>query len=45
VGKPLCLKWNETDSKVFKEFEKFLEEKWGVKFRPSHSSRLIGSLL
>ena len=45
AGKPLCLKWNETDSEVFKEFEKFLEEKWGVKFRPTHSSRLVGSFV
>ncbi len=29
-GKPLCLKLNETDSRVFKEFENFLEEKLGV---------------
>jgi len=25
-GKPLCLKLNETDSQVFKEFENFLEK-------------------
>lgn len=45
AGKPLCSKWNETDSEVFKEFEKFLEEKWGVKFRLTHSSRLVSSFL
>ncbi len=27
---PLCFKLNETESKVFKEFEKFLEEEWDV---------------
>jgi len=31
AGKPVCLKLNETDSQVFQEFEKFLEEKCGVK--------------
>ena len=29
-GKPLCLKLNETDSQVFKEFENFLAGKLGV---------------
>ena len=33
-GKPVCLKLNQTDSRVFKEFESFLEEKWGVEFKP-----------
>ena len=33
AGKPVCLKLNETDSQVFQEFEKFLEEKCGVKFQ------------
>ncbi|NIR87956.1 hypothetical protein GWO13_10565 [Candidatus Bathyarchaeota archaeon] len=33
AGKPLCLKLNETDSKVFEEFERFLEEDWGVEIK------------
>ncbi len=33
-GKPLCIKLNETDSMVFKEFENFLEEKLGVEVKP-----------
>lgn len=37
AGKPVCLKLNETDSMVFKEFERFLEEKWGVKIQPAVS--------
>ncbi|MDH5437556.1 MAG: hypothetical protein OEX76_01495 [Candidatus Bathyarchaeota archaeon] len=37
AGKPVCLKLNETDSMVFREFEKFLEEKWGVKIQPAVS--------
>lgn len=32
-GTPICLKLNETDSEVFKEFEKFLEKEWKVKFK------------
>ena len=36
TGKPLCLKLNETDSIVFKEFEKFLEKELGVEVRPVH---------
>ena len=35
TGKPLCLKLNETDSMVFKEFERFLKEKLGVKVKPA----------
>jgi hypothetical protein len=31
--KPLCLKLNQTDSRVFQEFENFLEKKWGVEFK------------
>jgi len=31
AGKPVCLKLNGTNSTVFKEFERFLEDKWGVK--------------
>jgi len=36
AGKPLCLKLNETDSTVFKEFEKFLQEELGVEVKPVH---------
>lgn len=32
-GKPVCLRVNETDSQVFREFEKFLREKWGVEVK------------
>jgi len=32
-GTPICLKLNETDSEVFKEFEKFLEKEWKMKFK------------
>lgn len=28
----LCRKQNQTESQVFKEFERFLEEEWGVTF-------------
>ncbi|MGD8506203.1 MAG: hypothetical protein PVF15_06005 [Candidatus Bathyarchaeota archaeon] len=35
AGKPVCLKFNQTNSRVFQEFENFLEKKWGVKFKPS----------
>ena len=35
-GKPRCLRLNETDSMVFKEFEKFLEEELGIKVKPVH---------
>lgn len=37
AGKPVCLKLNETTSKVFQEFENFLEKKWGVKLKPVFS--------
>jgi len=30
---PVCLRLNQTDSKVFREFEEFLERKWKIKFR------------
>jgi hypothetical protein len=30
---PICLRLNQTDSKVFMEFEKFLERKWKIKFK------------
>jgi len=36
-GKPVCLKLNETDSPVFREFESFLEKKWGVELKPVQS--------
>jgi len=32
-GKPVCFKLNETGSRVFREFERFLEEKLGVKVK------------
>ena len=32
--KPICLKLNQTDSRVFQEFENFLEKNWDVKFKP-----------
>jgi len=32
--KPLCVKLNQTNSSVFREFENFLEKKWGVEFKP-----------
>lgn len=31
--KPICLRLNLTKSRVFKEFENFLQKKWGVKFK------------
>ncbi len=36
-GKPLCLKLNETDSIVFREFERFLKEMWGVELIPAYN--------
>ena len=35
--KTLCLKLNQTGSRVFKEFENFLEKKWGVEFKTVQS--------
>jgi len=32
--KPVCLKLNHTGSHVFRQFEDFLEKKWGVEFKP-----------
>jgi len=32
-SKPVCLKWNTTKSKVFKEFENFLRKKFGSEFK------------
>lgn len=37
VDKPVCFKFNETNSKVFKEFENFLGKKWRVEFKPAFS--------
>ncbi len=37
AGKPVCLKLNETGSRVFQEFEDFLEKKWGVELKPAFS--------
>ena len=34
AGENVCRKFNETESSVFKEFEQFLEEKWGTSFNP-----------
>jgi len=34
AGKPLCSTLNETDSIVFKEFEKFLKKELGVEVKP-----------
>ena len=35
-GKPVCVKLNMTKSQVFREFEKFLEERCGVALKPAH---------
>ena len=35
-GKPVCVKLNETESPVFREFENFLKDKCGVELRPAH---------
>lgn len=32
-SKPICVKLNQTQSKVFKEFEDFLRKKWGIEFK------------
>lgn len=37
TGKPVCLKLNETDSTVFREFERFLTKKCGVKIQKAVS--------
>ncbi len=31
--KPICVRQNSTESNVFKEFEEYLQKKWGVKFK------------
>jgi len=33
LSKPVCVKLNRTDSRVFKEFEEYLQKRWGVKFK------------
>lgn len=38
-GKPLCLKFNETDSLAFNEFEKFLKETYGVETKSLYEPR------
>jgi hypothetical protein len=37
AGKPLSLKLNETDSMVFQEFEKFLQEKLGIEVKSAYT--------
>lgn len=32
-AKPMCTRLNLTENKVLKEFENFLQKKWGVKFK------------
>ena len=34
LGENVCRKFNETDSMVFMEFEKFLEEEWSLELKP-----------
>jgi len=36
-GNPICLKLNKTGSRVFQEFENFLEKKLGVELKPAFS--------
>jgi len=33
ASKPVCIRLNSTESRVFKEFEDFLQKRWGVKFK------------
>jgi len=40
AGKPICLKLNRTPSVVFAEFERFLEESWGVDVKPCQHALL-----
>ncbi len=42
AGKPVCLRLNETDSTVFREFERFLTKKCGVKIQTAASSLMEG---
>lgn len=37
-GNPVCLKLNATKSQVFKEFERFLSENWGVTVKTSYTA-------
>ena len=37
-GNPVCLKLNATKSQVFKEFECFLSENWGVTVKDSYTA-------
>jgi len=41
AGEPVCLKMNKTDSEVFEDFEKFLEEDLGVKLKSYQRSPLL----
>lgn len=34
-GSNVCRKFNKTRSRVFKEFERFLEEEWNIRFKPT----------
>jgi len=34
-GKPVCVKLNMTESRVFREFESFLEDRCGVELKPA----------
>ena len=34
LGENVCRKFNETDSMVFMEFERFLEEEWNLELKP-----------
>jgi hypothetical protein len=35
-GEPVCVKFNMTESPVFREFENFLVDRCGVKLKPAH---------
>ena len=39
AGENICYKYNRTESIVFREFERFLEEEWGIKFK--HPNKLM----
>ena len=34
TGENVCRKLNETESRVFEEFEQFLEDNWGITYSP-----------
>lgn len=40
AGKPICLKFNKTDSAVFREFERFLESKYNIEFKSYYQPNL-----